>query len=125
MANSVEPDQTAPEEQSDQGLHCLLRPICPNTKNFYMSENVKIFCYRIILPVTYKLCVIFWFTNLFHHHLIQVPASTNTLPIMPYSDLGQFQHRYSFKLKLIHLQKIHIFFTRHLHDCVSIALLIF
>ena len=31
MANSVDPDQTAPEEQSDQGLHCLLRPICPNT----------------------------------------------------------------------------------------------
>ena len=23
-ANSVDPDQTAPEEQSDQGLHCLL-----------------------------------------------------------------------------------------------------
>ena len=22
-ANSVDPDQTAPEEQSDQGLHCL------------------------------------------------------------------------------------------------------
>ena len=29
MANSVDPDQTAPEEQSDQGLHWLLRPICP------------------------------------------------------------------------------------------------
>ena len=24
LANSVDPDQTAPEEQSDQGLHCLL-----------------------------------------------------------------------------------------------------
>ena len=23
-ANSTDPDQTAPEEQSDQGLHCLL-----------------------------------------------------------------------------------------------------
>ena len=30
-ANSVDPDQTASEEQSDQDLHCLLRPICPNT----------------------------------------------------------------------------------------------
>ena len=29
MANSVDPDQT--EKQSDLGLHCLLRPICPNT----------------------------------------------------------------------------------------------
>ena len=31
MANNVEPDQTAPEEQSDLGLHCLFRPICLNT----------------------------------------------------------------------------------------------
>ena len=35
MANSVDPDQTAPlggaEEQSDQGLHCLPRQICPKT----------------------------------------------------------------------------------------------
>ena len=29
IANSVDPDQTAP--QSDQGLHCLPRPICPKT----------------------------------------------------------------------------------------------
>ena len=36
MVNSVDPDQTAPpKEQSDVGLHCLLRPICPNTYNFY------------------------------------------------------------------------------------------
>ena len=32
MANCVDPDQTAPlEEQSDQGLHCLPRHICPTT----------------------------------------------------------------------------------------------
>ena len=31
MVNSADPDQTAPLEQSDQGLHCLLKPICPNT----------------------------------------------------------------------------------------------
>ena len=30
-ADSVDPDQTAPKEQSDLGLHCLLRPVCPNT----------------------------------------------------------------------------------------------
>ena len=41
MANSVDPDQTAPEEQSDLGLHCLLRPICPNTYNFYGTNNNK------------------------------------------------------------------------------------
>ena len=36
MANSVDPDQTAPlgaalEEQSDLSLHCLPRPVCPKT----------------------------------------------------------------------------------------------
>ena len=30
MANCVDPDQTAPSEQSDLGLHCLLKHICPN-----------------------------------------------------------------------------------------------
>ena len=30
MANSVDPDQTALREQSDQNLHCLLRYTCPN-----------------------------------------------------------------------------------------------
>ena len=32
MANCVGPDQTAPKEQSDLGLHCLLKPICPKTE---------------------------------------------------------------------------------------------
>ena len=37
MANSADPDQTAPgksvdpEEQSDRGLHCLPRPVCSKT----------------------------------------------------------------------------------------------
>ena len=31
IANSVDPDQTAPLEQSDLGLHCLPRPICLKT----------------------------------------------------------------------------------------------
>ena len=30
MANIADPDQTAPQEQSDQGLHCLLRCLGPN-----------------------------------------------------------------------------------------------
>ena len=29
MANSVDPDQTAPLEQFDQGLHCLFRYVYP------------------------------------------------------------------------------------------------
>ena len=35
MANSEDPDQTAPCEQSDLGLLCLLIPICPNTYGLY------------------------------------------------------------------------------------------
>ena len=35
-ANNAYPDQTAPrEEQSDLGLHCLPRHICPKTKDHY------------------------------------------------------------------------------------------
>ena len=32
ITNRVDIDQTAP---SDLGLHCLLRPICPNISNYY------------------------------------------------------------------------------------------
>ena len=38
MANSEGADQTAPQEQSDLGLHCLLRPICPRFKMFYNNH---------------------------------------------------------------------------------------
>ena len=31
MPNSVDPDQTAPKEQSDLALQCLPKTICPNT----------------------------------------------------------------------------------------------
>ena len=36
MANSADKDQTAPEEQSDQGLHCL-----SYTVGFYTTSNDK------------------------------------------------------------------------------------
>ena len=35
MAKSVDPKQTVLWGQSDLGLHCLLRPNCLNTQNFY------------------------------------------------------------------------------------------
>ena len=31
IANREDPDQTAPKEQSDLGLRCLPRPLCPKT----------------------------------------------------------------------------------------------
>ena len=42
MANSVDPDQTAPLEQSDLGLHYLLRPICPKTSENYGNIHYQI-----------------------------------------------------------------------------------
>ena len=48
IANNVDPDQTAPKEQSDLGLHCLLSSIFPNTrKNTYVNviEQTR-FLYR-------------------------------------------------------------------------------
>ena len=40
MANSVDPDQTAP--QSDLGLHCLPRSVCPKTHDHY--GYLHVFC---------------------------------------------------------------------------------
>ena len=41
IANSADPDQTDVEEQSDEGLHCLLGSVCQNpwTKygNFFLG----------------------------------------------------------------------------------------
>ena len=50
MANSANPDQTAPKEQSDLGLHCWLRSICPNTT----AQNLKPLLMKMMkrFPVT-------------------------------------------------------------------------
>ena len=40
-ANSVDPNQTTPQEQSDLGLHFLHQPVCPNT------YNIDIFLYIV------------------------------------------------------------------------------
>ena len=42
MTNSEDPDQTAPQEQSDQDLHCFVSPICPNTSIFTVYSTLKI-----------------------------------------------------------------------------------
>ena len=33
--HSVDPDQMSQNVASDLGLHCLLRPVCPNIKDYY------------------------------------------------------------------------------------------
>ena len=35
VANSVDPDETPRSAASHLGLHCLLRPACPNTYGIY------------------------------------------------------------------------------------------
>ena len=35
MANSVDPDQRPHFAVFDLGVHCLQRPICPNTERYY------------------------------------------------------------------------------------------
>ena len=40
MANSGDPEQTAPLEQSDLGLHCLSRPICPKNYDVYGIQQL-------------------------------------------------------------------------------------
>ena len=42
MAYRADPDQTAPKEQSDQGLHCLLKYICPH--NLIIMVKVHVNC---------------------------------------------------------------------------------
>ena len=44
MTNSAYPDQTRLlfKEQSDQGLHCFVGPICPDTKMFTVYNTLKI-----------------------------------------------------------------------------------
>ena len=38
MANSGDADQTPRSAASDLGLHCLIRPVCPNTESKYIHR---------------------------------------------------------------------------------------
>ena len=52
MANSVDPDQTPHNAASDQGLHCLQRPICPKLIIIMVASdkrNIKKIIYFISL----------------------------------------------------------------------------
>ena len=41
MTNSEDPDQTAPKEQSDQGLHCFISPFLSLYLDFYGIQHFK------------------------------------------------------------------------------------
>ena len=42
MANSVDPDQMPHTVASDQGLHCLLRLVCPNSWGKYSKNKNEV-----------------------------------------------------------------------------------
>ena len=60
ILNSVDPDQTAPEEQSDQGLHCLHKQITikiciRNAKDYLIRANAISFSLFVCLrAITYE-----------------------------------------------------------------------
>ena len=47
MANSVDPDQMLHSEASVLGLHCLQRPISPNTYGYYGNGQHHFSLYEI------------------------------------------------------------------------------
>ena len=54
MANSADPDETPRSAASHLGLHCLLRPVCPNTWGKYgilNFEKVHFFCLLVFPKV--------------------------------------------------------------------------
>ena len=44
LANSEDPDETPQNAASHLGLHCLLRPVCPNTYSKYGKLHQNCFC---------------------------------------------------------------------------------
>ena len=67
MANSVDPDQMPHTLASDLGLHCLLKPVCPNIYSYYSiispdkesieldKRNVQIFfLHKTILVISFE-----------------------------------------------------------------------
>ena len=52
MANSVDPDQMLHSAASDVGLHCLQRPVCPNTEGYYGSDNHNMFNLQPLVGLT-------------------------------------------------------------------------
>ena len=63
MWNSADPDQMPHSVASDQGQHCLLRPICPNTYDIYgifkSGDNLHEISGKS--KYTYHQFVLYWF----------------------------------------------------------------
>ena len=55
MANNVDPNQMPHYAASDLGLHCLQRPICPNTQHFVFSDRPDVKFYTDNMPERFSL----------------------------------------------------------------------
>ena len=58
MANSVDTDLMPHSEASDLGLHCLLRPACPNIYGYYGISNCRVSGLFFIITMFYYYCFI-------------------------------------------------------------------
>ena len=55
LANSADPDQTAPKEQSDLGLHCLPTHFCPNSYCDYDNTAPLSYSTPEYIKISYQL----------------------------------------------------------------------
>ena len=53
MVNCVDLDQMPKTAACDLDLHCLQRPNCPNTKNYYDCFEIRIELVLIFLSIFY------------------------------------------------------------------------
>ena len=71
MANRVDPDQMPHSSVSDLDLHCLQRPICPNTLGYYgnwqfISQNFVMFvCFQLFYECFHLLAYFVIFSVLY------------------------------------------------------------
>ena len=112
MAKSVDPDQILHTAASDLGLHCLQRPICPNTKGYYgiyFSQNIHVSV--IVAGLTQDL------TRL-------VPLMSMNVPVAVH--LAQCHHQYNVSTFLAHssvdpvLQVMFLFVSNHAYPKYSV-----
>ena len=72
LANSKDLDQMSHSAVFDEGLHCLIRPVCPNTKtkfNNYTPHKLCLWGYTVFIlsvhPSVYSSIGYIWFLLLF------------------------------------------------------------
>ena len=75
MANIVDPDETPPSAASHLGLHCLLRPVCPNI-HIYGKYGSYLFQSFVFLPKKMVGCALLG---------LSVPIIQDIAKVFPYN----------------------------------------